>query len=128
MEKDGFETGVNVVSEDLINLYKYVSKIVEERLNISLLDPRWPIFGDFVSIHTAGTHVMPVKTSLPSRKWGISLTVYTGRHAVKRVTSELGYSLTDDQIRRLTKMIKDLSSQKCREITLEELKELISSL
>jgi len=128
LEKDGFKTGVNIMSNNLIDLYRYVSTVVNERLNISLIDPRWPIFGDFVSIHTAGTHVMPVKTSLPSRKWGISLTVYTGRHAVKKVTSELGYELTDDQIRKLTKLIKDLSAQKCREITLDELKELISSL
>jgi len=128
LERGDFKTGIDPTGSDMVSLYTYVSSIVREKLQFDLLNPMFPVFGEFVSVHTAGTHAMSVPSSLLSRQWGFSLTVYTGRHALKKVTSKMGYELTEDHLGKLVNQVKDLSAEKCREVTLEELKQLISQL
>ena len=133
----GERTGIAPISEVAVALkvllnidtgikFELLSELssMVERYSGVYIAPNTPIIGTNAFSHKAGIHTSAVLVNpqtyeafdpaILGRARKIVVDKYTGRHAVKAKLDEMGISVNDDQLRRITKGIKDLADKKKR--------------
>jgi isopropylmalate/homocitrate/citramalate synthase len=88
----------------LKEVYLLLKEILYQKTGINFLSPNYPIFGEFVSIHTAGTHADSEQKFRAER---FSVNVYCGRALIKKILQARGIELDELSIARITSRVKD---------------------
>lgn len=110
----GIKTGIK-----LQNIYK-TSKLVERLSGIRLM-PNFPIVGENAFAHESGIHVHgvlakaetyePISPQLVGAKRRVVLGKHIGAHGVEAKLKELGIKVEEEQLRRITKKVKELGDK-----------------
>jgi len=113
----GIDAGIN------FHLLTELSSMVERYSGVYLA-PNAPVVGANAFSHKAGVHVAAVLANpatyeafdplMLGRSRRIVVDRYAGRHAVKAKLDELGITVNDEQLQKITLMIKELSDRKKR--------------
>jgi 2-isopropylmalate synthase len=125
--------GIEVVR---LNYIQEASRIVEKYSGIQI-PVNFPVSGEYAFVHKSGVHVAgilkdpetyePFQPELIGRVRDYVIDKYTGRHALKARFEKLGVSLSDDDLMKILKKIKEAQGTKFfREAELLELAEEIT--
>jgi hypothetical protein len=119
-----------------LELLTETSKLVQGLTNI-VLTPNYPIVGLNAFSHEAGIHVHgvvskaacyePLTPELVGNKRRFVIGKHSGSHAVNTVLTHLGYSVTKEQLERITERVKELGDKK-RRVTEEDLSALADAV
>ncbi len=102
LEAHGENVGIDL--DKLRGVYDLVNGIVTQKLGFGLLLDNYPLFGGFLGVHTAGTHVGSEK--FPGERYSVN--VYTGRRMIRRILSAAGFrSISEDELSTLVAKVKD---------------------
>lgn len=106
-------------SVDTEKIYR-TSKLVERLTGIRVM-PNFPIVGDNAFAHESGIHVHGVLSKaetyeaitpeLVGARRRMVLGKHVGVHGVKAKLDELGFTVSDDQLKDITKKVKDLGDK-----------------
>ncbi|WP_069806859.1 LeuA family protein [Vulcanisaeta thermophila] len=123
LKNDGYR--INIDFEKLRDAYNYLAKLIIDKIGIEFFRNNFPVFGDNVSVQTAGTHATYPGVFKEAR---YSLNVYVGRSTLRKVLSEFGISLNDQELLMLMKKVKDTAVRTGRAVTYDQLLRLIDEI
>ncbi len=108
-----------------------LSRMVEEKSDVPVPGNK-PIVGDNAFSHESGIHAAGVIENSDTFEPGVMtpemvgakrelvLGKHTGNHSVRQRLEEVGYDPTDDEVREVTRRVKDFGAEKQR-VTMDEL-------
>jgi len=111
-----YGTKTNIVKEKIYETSRMVSRITGIRVM-----PNFPIVGDNAFAHESGIHVHgvlakaltyePIKPEMVGAKRRLVIGKLIGAHGVESKLSELGISVTKEQVEQITKKVKQLGDK-----------------
>ncbi|MDY6818844.1 MAG: 2-isopropylmalate synthase [Halobacteriales archaeon] len=123
----GVDTGIDTTK------ITELARLVAEKSGIDI-PPNKPVVGQNAFAHESGIHAAGVLENADTFEPGVMtpemvganrevvLGKHTGTHAVRERLEELGYEPTEDQVREVTRQVKEYGAEKNR-VTLEALEE-----
>ena len=105
--------------------YVYVDDIVKQQTGQGLIHTGTPVFGQAVHTHVAGTHAENLYGTSTTPDFHLNL--LCGNHLVKKYLRCHHIEFHPDRLSAITAGIKDMSVQKGRRLTLEEVKKMAGS-
>ncbi|MEM3197662.1 MAG: LeuA family protein [Candidatus Parvarchaeota archaeon] len=102
IESSGIDLGINI--EKLKDVYTFLNEILYKKTGINFISPNYPLFGEFVSIHTAGTHADSQEKFRADR---FSVNVYCGKALIRKILESKGIMLDDATVAKITSRVKD---------------------
>lgn len=127
LEGQGYDTGLTMDNlEGFKAYYTYVNQIVLEQTGINIMDYRFPVFGDAVKTHVAGTHATGGFGTAEEEAFFLSL--LCGKLLVKKYLDREGFAYDGAKLGAITRAIKEKSLANGRRVNREDVKAILAAL
>ncbi len=105
--------------------YLYVDNIVKQQTGQGLIHAKTPVFGQAAHTHVAGTHAQNLYGAGTTPDFHLNL--LCGNHLVKKYLRCHHIAFHPDRIPAITAAVKEMSAQKNRRLTCDEVKKIVGS-
>lgn len=120
LKLEGYSIKIDL--EGIRKAYDYLARLIIDKVGLEFFINNFPVIGLNLGVQTAGTHAA---YSSVFRERYYSLNVYVGRSMLRRVLSELGVSVSDEELALLVRRVKDMAVRTGRAVTTQQLLELL---